>query len=87
MSRPLSAVRSAKLRRLLTAKEKAGKLYAKVHARTAELIKITPPGAEIAGPDGKVYTVVDNFAGRVAFKTAAIDHFEVKAVDPKKAPR
>lgn len=87
MSRPLSDRRAAKLRRLLAAKAKAGKAYSRIHALTAELIKITPVGVEIAGPDGKRYTVQDNFAGRVAYKTAAIDHFEVKEVRPEKAPR
>lgn len=87
MSRPLSAVREAKLRRLLASKATAGKHYARVHARTAELIAITAPGTEIQGPDGKTYTVQDNFAKRTAFKTCAIDRFEVKPVQPEKAPR
>ena len=87
MSRPLSAVRAAKLRRYLASQKKAGKHYANGRARAAEIIKITPPGTEIEGPDGKRYTVVDNFAKRTAFKTCAIDQYEVKPVQPEKASR
>ena len=53
MSRPLSVVRAAKLRRYLASQKKAGKHYANGRARAAEIIKITPPGTEIEGPDGK----------------------------------
>lgn len=87
MSRPLSEVRAAKLRRYLASQKKAGKHYAAGRARAAEIIKITPPGTEIPGPDGKTYVVVDNFAKRTAFKTCAIDQFELKEVRPEKAPR
>ena len=84
MSRPLPEVREAKLRRLLVAKAKAGTYYAKVHARMAELVKITPPGVEIATPDGRGFVVVDNFAKRTAFKTCAIDRYELKQVKEDK---
>ncbi|MBE7157757.1 MAG: hypothetical protein INR62_04875, partial [Rhodospirillales bacterium] len=43
-----------------------------------------PPGVEIEGPDGKRYVVVDNFAKRTAFKTCAIDQFELKEFGPKR---
>lgn len=87
MSRPLPAVRAAKLRRYLASQKKAGKHYAAGKARAAEIIKISPPGTEIEGPDGKVYVVQDNFAARTAFKTCAIDRYELKEKKPEKAPR
>ena len=87
MSRPISAVRAAKLRRYLASQKKAGKHYAAGKARAAEIVKISPPGTEIQGPDGKTYVIQDNFAQRTAFKTCAIDRFEVKEKKPDKALR
>ena len=87
MSRPLSVVRAAKLRRYLTSQKKAGKHYADGKARKAEIARISPHGTEIEGPDGKKYVVVDNFAQKVAFKTCAIERFDVKEAKPEKAPR
>ena len=87
MSRPLSAVRAAKLRRYLASQRKAGKHYAEGKARKAEIAKISTPGTEITAPDGQVYVVVDNFAQRVAFKTCAIEQFDLKLKKAEKAPR
>ncbi len=86
MSRSLPVCRAAKLRRLLTAKAKAGKLYSRVHALTAELLKLAPVGTEMEH-GGKRYVVRDNFAGRTAFKTCAIDQFEIKEVGAEKGRR
>ena len=86
MSRPLSAVRAAKLRRIVRNKAKAGKLYSKVHADTAEFIKMTPVGTEVE-VDGRKYAVVDNFSKRAASKTVYIDQYELREVRPEKAPR
>lgn len=87
MSRPIATVRAVKLRRYLASQKKAGKHYAAGKARKAEIAKISPPGTEIPGPDGKMYVVVDNFAQRVAVKNCVIERFDLKPVDDKKAPR
>ena len=87
MSRSLSARRVAKLRRIVRNKAKAGKLYSKVHADTANFIKITPVGTEVE-LDGRKFVIVDNFTGRrAASKTVYIDQFELKETKPEKAPR
>ena len=87
MSRPLSVRRVAKLRKIIRNKAKAGKLYSRVHADTAEFIKITPVGVEVE-LEGKKYVVRDNFTGRVAFKEkVAIDRYELKEIRPEKALR